>query len=210
MRVHTLIVPALAVAFAAAAAACSEAGPTEPTFGETGPQVVTVDSETGVADVVRSSSIVTVFPDGAVIAGASAALTRTANGVNLWFQTNGLTSGNAYTLWVVAFNHPAACIVPDECTLDDFFANDPAVAADLINGGGLVAGGSGQGTLAGRVGVEGELGLRGIGLLDAFEPEIHLVVRDHGPKLPGSAQLKEFAGGCEVYACANIQAAARF
>lgn len=200
MRTRTVIASALAVAIAAA---CTDTGPTEV---ESPPTTAVAQSQAG---VTHSSSIVTGFPNGAVIPGASARLSRGKNGVNAWLGTNGLSSGHAYTLWVVVFNHPDECIVPNECRLADAIADDPAVGVDLINGGAHVVGGSGEATFAGRVKV-GDAGIRGVGLLDPFEPEIHLVVRDHGPKLPGSAQLKEFGGGCDVYACANVQDALHF
>ncbi len=182
------------------AAACGESIPTEPDAAGASPSFAGVSS---------ASADVHVFPAGPAIPGASARLQRSAAGVNAWFQTRDLLPGHAYTLWYVVFNHPAACLAPNACALADVFTFDPDVAVDLINGGAIVAGSSGKGTLAGRVKV-GELGIRGIGLLDGFEADIHLVVRDHGPKAAGSAQLAEFGGGCDVYACANVQVAADF
>ncbi|MFW6084083.1 MAG: hypothetical protein ACODAA_02615 [Gemmatimonadota bacterium] len=216
MRVETLKTLTTAILAVAVAAACSDAEPTgiepgESGAGEAEAPVTDVATEGERAGVARSTSIVTEFPNGDPVPGASARLTRGKNGVNAWLQTNGLTSGNAYTLWVVVFNHPENCIEPNECRLADVMAADPAVAVDLIGTGGQVIGGDGRATFAGRVKV-GELGERGIGLLDAFEPEIHLVVRNHGPKLPGAAQLEEFNGGCEPgpNTCENVQDALHF
>ncbi|MFW6088241.1 MAG: hypothetical protein ACODAB_00725 [Gemmatimonadota bacterium] len=213
MRAQLLITPILAVAVATA---CTETGPTELEAPEAESSISEAESsiseaipQTEMASVAKSTSIVSEFPNGAVVPGASARLSRTANGVNGWLTTNGLTTGNVYTLWVVVFNHPEECLEANECRLADINEDDPAVGIDLMNAGGHVAGGSGRGTFAGRVKV-GDLGIRGVGLQDAFEPEIHLVVRDHGPKLPGATQLKEFAGGCDVYACANVQDALHF
>lgn len=158
---------------------------------------------------IAATSIVTEFPAGPVIPGASAWIARSQGGVNVRLQTHGLTPGHAYSLWIVPFNNPENCIVANACVLADALANDPAVAVDLISGTGQVVGGSGKATFAARVKV-GDLGIRGIGLLDVFGSEIHLVVRDHGPKQPGSAPLTEFGGGCDVYACANVQDAASF
>lgn len=201
MNAKTIVAAGLS---AVIAAGCADTGLTEfeSSVAEAGPR-----SES--AGIVWSSSIVTEFPDGDVIPGASARLGRGMNGVNAWLTTHGLATGHAYTLWVVVFNHPAECIVPNACAIGDAVADDPAVGVDLFNAAALVAGGSGKGSFSGRVEV-GEEGLRGVGLLDAFEPEIHLVVRDHGPKLSGDEQLKEFGGGCDVFACANIQDALHF
>lgn len=206
MRTQTLIAPILV---AVVAAACTETGPTEAEPEETEAPVTAVERADAPAEIVQSTSIVTEFPNGAVIPGASARLTRGESGVNAWLQTNSLTPGNAYTLWVVVFNDPSECIVPNECRLADVAENDPAVGVDLLIGSGLVAGASGRATFTGRVNV-GDAGMRGVGLLDAFEPEIHLIVRTHGPKLPGAAQLREFGGGCDVNACANVQDALHF
>lgn len=100
-------------------------------------------------------------------------------------------------------------LVPNACTLADAGANDPAVGVDPMNSGSLVAGGSGKATFSGRV-KAGEIGDRGVGLLNPTGAEIHLVIRDHGPKLPGNAQLSEFGGGCDVNACGNVQVAFQF
>lgn len=201
-----LIVPILAIAILAA---CDDAGPTEVASTAGDVVVGTKAPARGPNGVVQTTSIVTDFPNGAAIPGATARLMRGKDGVNAWLQTNGLIPGNAYTLWVVVFNHPANCDVPGECRLIDAIEDDPAVGVDLLNAVGHVVGGSGEATFAGRVAV-GQVGIRGVGLLDAFEPEIHLVVRDHGPKLPGAAQLGEFGGGCETNGCANVQDALHF
>lgn len=201
MRARAFIPTVLAVALISA---CANDGPTGLDDG------LASAAEQPVLDAqIASSSIVAGFPAGPVIPGASAWMSRSRNGVNVRFQTNGLAPGHAYTLWVVPFNNPENCIVANACVLADALANDPAVAVDLINGTGLVVGGSGKATFAARVKV-GDLGIRGIGLIDALGSEIHLVVRDHGPKLPGSAQLAEFGGGCDAYPCANVQDAASF
>lgn len=195
IRLHLVLALALAVA-----AACMEPGPTSPDAAFVAQPLADVSG------VVKDELIVAPFSGGPVIPGAAGTVLRGKNGVNASMSTHGLTPGHAYTLWVVVFNHPAECTVPNACSVADALANDPAVAVDLIFGGGHAVGGSGKATFAGRVGL-GDLGLRGYGLLDILEPEIHLVVRDHGPKLPGNAQLSEFGGGCDVYACANVQAA---
>ncbi|MFW6085201.1 MAG: hypothetical protein ACODAA_08310, partial [Gemmatimonadota bacterium] len=86
-------------------AACSEAGPTEAERGKTvadeaDAPITTVESQDERDGVVKSTSIVTEFPNGDPVPGASARLLRGKNGVNGWLQTNGLTPGNAYTLWI--------------------------------------------------------------------------------------------------------------
>ena len=165
--------------------------------------------EASLATTMSQTSGVVVFPDGPTIPGASARRTIAGNGFNLWFNTSGLEPGNAYTLWAAVFNHPSACIVPNACTLADAMAPDPAVALEVIGVTGHVVGGSGRATFSGRIEV-GDIGIRGVGVLNTSEAEVHLVLRSHGPKLPGNAQLTEFNGGCPPNACMNVQDAANF
>lgn len=169
-----------------------------------------VDIDT--ADVVS-------FPTGAtVIEGASSTLRRTHNGISWTLKTNDLEPGHVHTLWVVVFNNPDACV--DGCGLDDLAR--PEVAATLAFGGGHVVGPSGIATFSGHLQegntsgfpsdspFAGVVGGEHLGLVDANQAEIHLVVRDHGEKIPGrvAEQIGTFSGGCDVNACANVQFAA--
>jgi len=155
------------------------------------------------------SSVVTPFPTGIPIPGAFATRMIVGNGINVSFHTNGLVPGNAYTLWLAVFNHPGNCVTPFACSGPDVMAPDPAVGVDLIGVTGIVAGGNGVATFAGRV-HQGQLGIMGVGLINLHGAQIELAVRSHGPKLAGSAQLFEFNGGCPPNVCINVQAAAQF
>lgn len=128
---------------------------------------------------------------------ASATLTRNANGVSYRLETNSLTSGNAYTLWVVVVNNPAACS-SSPCTAPDILLN-PASDSQVLFGTGLVAGGSGNATFAGAL-QEGDLPgwLPDRNFDDATTAEIHLVLNDHGPKIPTMVpdMIKSYRGGC--------------
>ena len=127
---------------------------------------VTVETVDGpqFARVAMSTTSVNPFGGGAAIAGASATLRRTGDGVAVNLNTNGLTAGNAYTLW--AF--PGGVLVT-----------------------GHVVGGSGLATFAGRINFPGVI--------------TKLIVRSHGPKLPGNAQFLTPGGGCNP--CENQQEA---
>ena len=196
MRARHFVAPMLAVAFAAG---CAES----PTEADSMPTAVLTAEQPA---FVATSSIVTATPPfgGAIIPGAVAELKRFPNGVNFMLKTNGLTAGDAYTLWVAVFNHPSECNVPYACNPGD--ESNPAVGADLFNGAGQVVGVSGTATFSGRVNT-GDTGDIGTGLLDVFGAQIHLAVRNHGPKLPGNAQLSTFNGGCPPNACATVQVA---
>ena len=155
------------------------------------------------------------FPTGdQVIEGASSTLRRTPNGISWTLKTSELNASHVHTVWVVVFNNP------DESSgLDDL--SKPEVAATLAYGGGLVVGPTGEATFSGHL-QEGdtsgfpldspfvEIPGRDLGLVDASQADIHLVIRDHGPKIPGRVgeQIGSFSGGCDVNACANVQFAA--
>jgi hypothetical protein len=131
------------------------------------------------------------------VAGASAKLVRDENGISYQINTNSLTPGNAYTLWLVVVNKPEECNT-SPCTAPDIIGN-PATESQVRYAAGHVAGGSGQGTFAGSV-KEGPLSgwLPDRSLDDAMTAEVHLVINDHGPKLdefmPG--MIRTYRGGC--------------
>ena len=171
------------------------------------------------ASVSKDTAQVFNFPTGdQLIEGASSTLRRTPNGVSWTFKTNGLEPGHAYTLWVVVFNNPGACV--DGCGLDDLFRD--GVDATLAYGGGHVVGPSGTATFSGHLqegdtsgfpldsGPNVNLPGRELGLVDAYKADIHLVIRDHGEVIPGqlSEQLHTFSGGSGVNTLANVQVAA--
>lgn len=169
------------------------------------------------------------FPGpGVVVPGASAMLVRQPGGASFTFTTNGLTGGNAYTIWFVAFNNPGACAAPmvdgDEaialCGLPDL--GNPAAQPTAVWGAGHVVGESGRASLGGRVAVGDTSGCDalgrlpcGSGLTDPQGAEIHLVARTHGPMIPElvNEQIHSFNRGCEVGEpnvglCRNVQLAA--
>lgn len=128
---------------------------------------------------------------------AWASLVRTANGVSYQIHTNSLTPGNAYTLWLVIVNNPEAC-APQPCTAPDIILN-AASDSQVRYAAGHVAGGSGEGTLAGAV-REGALSgwLTDRSFDDSTTAEVHLVVNDHGPAQPAFMpdMIHTYRGGC--------------
>ena len=160
MLKHTVRVPTLvAAAVAVVALGCTESPVA----------VETIDSQ-ALAVVTRSATSVTALPGGAAIAGASATLTEAGNGVAVRFNTNGLTAGDAYSLWA--------------------FSGGPPL---LVTG--QVVGGSGQTTFAGRIGSV------------PIASVTQLILRNHGPKLPGNAQFLDAFGGCPPNECSSVQRA---
>lgn len=150
-------------------------------------------------------SVVQYTSDDTEVDGASATIHRSNNGVTINVKTSDLTPGNAYTMWVVVFNDPGKCI--DGCNGPDLgMAN-----GDVMYGTGHVVGGNGKGNFSAHLS-EGDVSgsvfpQPSLGLIDAQTAEIHIVVRDHGPKIPGmvSEQISSISGGCGVNVCNDEQ-----
>lgn len=87
-------------------------------------------------------------------------LVRNDNGVSITYQLEGLTPGNVYSAWV---------------SINDF----PPPAAALA---GVVVGGSGKATFAGRIAEDGLLS-------DSATDDVFVIIVNHGPKVPGSIRL---------------------
>lgn len=139
-------------------------------------------------------------------------LVRNQKGVSFNVNTTDLILGNAYTLWVVVFNNPRGCN-ENGCNEDEFKDSELIAAAgiDVMFGAGSLAGGTGKATFSGNRS-EGDnsgslFGPDAPGLIDSRMAEIHFVVRDHGPKIPGMIyeQISSFDGLCDVNACEDVQ-----
>lgn len=138
----------------------------------------------------------------------SATLVRNDHGVTASLQTSGLPAGHAMTMWIIAFNNPAAC-AQSPCMAADLF--NPAVQGDFLYGAGNLVGGNGRIAFGGhrRVGdnsgsghLEVGTGELAVGLIDPWGAEIHLVVHSHGPAVPGATlreQIGSFLGGCAAF-----------
>jgi hypothetical protein len=136
------------------------------------------------------------------------------------FHATSLTPGSTYTMWAVVFNEPDGCV--DGCDEGDLF--NAAAVVDVLYVAGNIAGGAGTSTFSGRR-MAGDnsgslfaaLGAPAPGLVDPIGAEVHLIVRDHGPAVPGlvPAQIQSFEGGCTpassfglgtgTYACVDVQ-----
>ncbi|HUG94029.1 MAG TPA: hypothetical protein VML55_24575 [Planctomycetaceae bacterium] len=163
-----------------------------------GPSDAALSSKQG--SVVADAPVVG-FADGAVV--GSARLVRTPNGVNFTLSTSALTPGHAYTLWIVIFNEPGSCSVPNQCAPGDIGSD--AAKPDMMYAAGALSGGTDTATFARRVNVGDVSGsinapvhLPSYGLLDPYGAEIWLAVHDHGEKLPEFMpdMIKTIAGGC--------------
>lgn len=134
--------------------------------------------------------------DGSGVDG-SGTLHRNKNGITVNVKASGLTPGYAYTLWVIPFNYPGECsdLPVEGCDGSDLFGD---AKGDVIYGAGHVVGGSGKGNFSAHLN-EGDIGrVTEYGLIDAEGAEVHVVIRCHGPAIPGmiSEQIHTFNGGC--------------
>ena len=209
MRPNTFIRFVFTAVVAVALASCSERAPLQPdatAAALSGAASASSSVSTPLSAASRDTVDVHVLPSFAVVPGSSSMLVRNDNGVTGTVHTDGLTAGNAYTMWFVVFNNPGACV--GGCGPDDL--GRPAVQASVMFGTGHVVGGEGN-NFAGWRGVGDTDGvIAGPGLLDPRGAEIHLVIRDHGPAIPGliDEQIHSFNGGCPPNSCGNVQAAA--
>lgn len=138
----------------------------------------------------------------------TAYLSKNENGFTVNYKTTGLIHHHAYTLWVVAWNKPENCTVPNACTDVDFAIADQ-VEVEVMYVAGHVVGKNGTGNFSGHIN-EGDdsgstndfFGLPGFGgLQDVDAAELHFVLRSHGPAIPGqvNAQISSYEGGCTVF-----------
>jgi len=133
-------------------------------------------------------------------------LIRGKRGVWAKYRSNKLTPGYIYTLWWVIWNRPENCATPGQC-IDTDFAN-PDVEVELLYASGRYIGRNGKTTLYARLRVDDDsesvnnlFGLPPAGGLqkgNTFPAEVHLVLRSHGPAIPGMIyeQISSYEGGC--------------
>ncbi len=144
------------------------------------------------------------FVNGGVV--GSSTLHRNSNGITVNFKATGLIPDHAYTLWWVIWNNPENCVVMGACADADF--GDPDVQVELMYANGHVASGNGKGNFSAHLNENDASGtinpLFGLpsygGLHDAEKAEVHMVLRSHGPKVPGivNEQIGSYLGGCPL------------
>jgi hypothetical protein len=143
------------------------------------------------------------------ISGSKATLMRSDEGITVAVETMDLpvdeATGDAiYTMWVPVFNNPELCS-DGSCGIDDLPPpvgnGDPAIKANVM----WVAGTTiedGWGSLGGflAVGDASKAIFPGDGLVDPHKAEIHFILRNHGPMIPGhlEEQLGTVWGGCDL------------
>jgi hypothetical protein len=150
----------------------------------------------------RTTGQVHRMADGTVVAGSHGTVVSNSSGVTLSVATSDLAPNEPHTVWWVVFNHPDQCSDPFapgfECGPGDL--ERPGVKASVLYATGSISGGNGHAGFGARLQVGDTSGaLFGPGLLNPRGAEIHLVLRTHGPTVPGmvNEQLRSFNGGCD-------------
>jgi hypothetical protein len=135
---------------------------------------------------------------GDPIVGSSGSAKLNSNGATIEVKATGLEPGHAYTMWVVFFSDQTTCADNGSgnagCNGDDLGG-----ANGITYGAGKVVGGSGNATFDARLS-DGSTGSLVPGVYEAgANNEFHIVIRSHGPKIPGmvSDQIHYLEGGCE-------------
>jgi hypothetical protein len=144
-----------------------------------------------------------------VIFGTST-LHRSKNGITVNFKAEDVIPG-AYTIWWVIWNYPEECDGgPGACGSDaDFEVHPDDVGVDVLYAGGHVVGNNGKANISGHLKagdtsgtIWGRPEMEELGLLvgNTFNAEVHVVLRSHGPAVPGmvNEQISSYGGGCET------------
>lgn len=146
-------------------------------------------------------------------------LHRNSNGITVNFKAEGLHPG-AYTIWWVIWNNSGNCENgPDPadpeapwgglCGEADFGTS--GVDVDVMYAGGHVVGNNGKGNFSAHLNAGDEtpeslielFGLPdveggGLQVGKTLSAEVHVVIRTHGPVVPGmvNEQISSYGGGC--------------
>jgi hypothetical protein len=139
-------------------------------------------------------------------------LHRNKNGITVNFKAENLNPG-AYTFWWVIWNNPENCVVENACLDPDFplpgsVVND--VGVEVMYAGGHVVGNNGKGNFSGHLNAGDDTpesmntsfgfpSVGGLAVGNTFDAEVHIVLRTHGPVVPGlvNEQISSYGGGCD-------------
>lgn len=136
------------------------------------------------------------------VEGAEAILTRMEHGISMSLNTFGLPPHHTFTIWWIIYNLPENCS-GGECGPDDVFMLDENGQFTLNEDGQPIWNVSGReaariSSLRATGNISNDVGhahfrahlpigdvtddvVFGPGLLDSMKPEVHLIIRSHGP-----------------------------
>ena len=110
-------------------------------------------------------------------------------------------------MWIVIWNNPENCAIPNQCNDGDFAIADQ-VEVEVLYGSGHVVGNNGKGNFSAYLNeddVSGSINTLfelppagGLQSGNSLGAEVHFVLRSHGPKIPGmvNEQIGGYLGGC--------------
>jgi hypothetical protein len=133
-----------------------------------------------------------------LVPGAVATLVTNDAGASMTLRTSGLAPSHPHTVWFVAVNQPDQCLT-QPCTPTDILFRTEAVQAEVAYLTGSVVGNNGMAGFGGSIRA-GDVpnGWFGNGFTNPRGAEIHLILMDHGPKIPElvANQISTLRGGC--------------
>ena len=172
--------------------------------------IFTLSIHTAKADRASTSTKPVVsLPDFAPVAGAISKIVRNDNGVTVSVSTT--VNPGTYTMWMLLWNDPSLCGGGGGLDCNPTLGDVPECVLFTT---GHVVGNNGTLNYSGHRRVFDRSGAIGPpcadGLTNPQGAAIHLIIRSHGPKLPGQVnlQISTFGGGCDVNECDDVQAAA--
>lgn len=175
--------------------------------------VATADPPVHAKLVTRQDASGVFFDPQTTIDGSAARLQRSADAIWIKVNTTGLPAG-AYTVWAVTFNNPDACALgAGNCGAGDLPPTSLAPDGSVMWASGGIVEENGVGHFRAHIeeGMPPGQVLRGSGLNDAENAEVHIIVRYHGPVGSDAAtallQTTTVAGGCGVFLCFEPQSA---
>jgi hypothetical protein len=138
---------------------------------------------------------------GTPVPVGDSSLVATGDGLSARLATSSLDAGDAVTMWWVVFNDPAECEAGmgalSQCGPADHLAGRGEVS--VLHAAGRIVDRDGTASYGAHLRVgDTRRALEGDGLTNLAGAEVVLVLRTHGPKIPGQVpeQLRTFAGGC--------------
>ena len=139
--------------------------------------------------------------------GKSLLLRKKEKGVAMALKTHMIPNHTA-TIWWIIWNSPENC-EGSPCGSDGDFENagtgPGGTALSMMYATGNIVRSSGVGTFHAYLkegviqgSINDQVGVPDLPLLDAEKAEVHLVVRSHGPRIPGmeDEQTSSYDGGC--------------
>lgn len=138
---------------------------------------------------------------GTPVPVGESSLVATSNGLSARLATSSLEAGDVVTMWWVIFNDPAECKagmgVLSRCGHADQLAGRGGVS--VVHAAGRIVDDDSTASYGAHLRVgDTSRALKGDGLTNLAGAEVILVLKTHGPKIPGGVadQLRTFAGGC--------------